>query len=351
MVRRGALALAWLGAALLVALGAAGLVAALDHPAGGPGRPELTWTADRAAATALDASAEDLAALTEAVGVLGDHGRAALSALVARDEAALAAAIPAGSAQLDVIDEAAATLERGLVALELDAPDRAIRYSPATLARYDALAGAVAAVEPLRPAWERLAAGVAPAVGLTRHLLAHDEIAGRAIQLGGAGRYADAIERIDEATAELDAARVVRDQLAANVDVTTLDQWLDRNASYGAALRDLWDALRTSKGRATAAVRDAAAREQEARALLPPDARALVVILGDVARGGLNQAVIAIEEVRGQLLDAATAAADATRSAAPEAAPTATPSPEAAPTATPPRAPASPTTVPPTRAP
>jgi stage V sporulation protein SpoVS len=28
------------------------------------------------------------------------------------------------------------------------------------------------------------------------------------------------------------------------------------------------------------------------------------VILGDVARGGLNQAVIAIEEARGRLLDA-----------------------------------------------
>ena len=36
----------------------------------------------------------------------------------------------------------------------------------------------------------------------------------------------------------------------------------------------------------------------------PPDARALVVILGDVARGGLNQAVIVIEEARGRLLEA-----------------------------------------------
>ena len=30
------------------------------------------------------------------------------------------------------------------------------------------------------------------------------------------------------------------------------------------------------------------------------------MILGDVARGGLNQAVIAIEEARGRLLEAAT---------------------------------------------
>jgi len=43
-----------------------------------------------------------------------------------------------------------------------------------------------------------------------------------------------------------------------------------------------------------------------------------VVILGDVARGGLNQAVIAIEEARGRLLDALAAAA---AQAAPDASP------------------------------
>ena len=79
---------------------------------------------------------------------------------------------------------------------------------------------------------------------------------------------------------------------------------LDRNADYDAAVRDLWDALRRSRGRVTDAVRTAAARERAAKERLPPDARALVVILGDVARGGLNQAVIAIEEARGELLDA-----------------------------------------------
>jgi hypothetical protein len=302
--RRVLLALAWLAAAVVLALGAAGLVAALDHLPGGAGRPELTWTADRAVAGDLDAAAADLLVLAEAVGVLGDHGRTALSALVGRDEPALATAIDAGTAQLDVIDAAAATLAARLAALPLDQPDRSIGYSAATLARRDALASALAAVEPLRPAWERLAAGVAPAVALTDHLLAHDEIAGRAIQLGGAGRYQAAIERIDQAGAELTAARTVRDRLAASVDVTTLDEWITRNADYDDALRGLWDALRRSKGRVTGAVRDAAAREQAARDLLPPDARALVVILGDVARGGLNQAVITVEEARGRMLEA-----------------------------------------------
>jgi hypothetical protein len=304
VLRRTSVAAAWLVAAVIVALGAAGIAAALDHLPGGAGRPELTWTADRSVADDLDAVSSDLAALADAVGVLGTHGRSALAALVARDVPGLAAALDAGAAQLDEIDAAAARLASRLASIPLAGADRAIWHSSGTIARYDAAAAAPAAVEPLRPAWERLTAGVVPATELTGHLLAHDQVAATAIQSGGAGKYAEAIARINEAAAELAAARAIRDRLAATVDVTTLDQWLDRNGAYDVALRDLWDALRTSSGRVTTAVRDAAARERAAREMLPPDARALVVILGDVARGGLNQAVIVIEVARGQLLDA-----------------------------------------------
>ena len=308
MLRRTSVAVAWLVVAIVVALGAAGLVAALDHLPGGTGRPELTWTADRAVAGDLDAVSADLSALADGVGVLGGHGRTALSALVGRDSPGLAAALDAGAAQLDVVDAAAARVVARLAAIPLAGADRAIRHSPATLARYDTVAPALAAVDPLRPAWERLTAGVVPATELTDRLLAHDRIAATAIQSGGAGKYAQAVARIDKATAELAAARTIRDRLAATVDVATLDAWLDRNGAYDDALRDLWDALRRSGGRVTSAVREAAARERAAREQLPPDARALVVILGDVARGGLNQAVIAIEEARGRLLDASVRA-------------------------------------------
>lgn len=304
MARRTAVALAWLVVALVIALGAAGIVAALDHLPGGTGRPELTWSADRDVADDLDAASSELLALAGAVGVLGEHGRAALSALVGRDEDGLGAAIADGQAQLDAIDAATSGLRERLAAIPLDGPDRSMTYSPATLARYDALVAALPSVDPLRPSWERLAAGVAPAVELTRHLLAHDELAAAAVKLGGTGAYADAIAKIDEASAELDAAVEIRDRLAATVDVTTLDEWIARNAAYDDAVRDLWAALRRSGDRVTDEVRDAAERERTAKEALPPDARALVVILGDVARGGLNQAVIRVEEVRGDLLDA-----------------------------------------------
>ncbi len=306
MLRRTSVVVAWLVAAVIIALGAAGLVAALDHLPMGAGRPELTWTADHAVAADLDAVSADLAALADAVGVLGGHGRTALADLVGSDVAGLAAALDAGAAELDAIDVARAGLAGRLASIPLAGADRVILHAPATLARYDTALGVLAAVDPLRPAWERLTAGVVPATELTGRLLAHDQIAATAIQSGGAGKYAQAIARIDKASAELVAARTIRDRLAATVDVATLDQWLERNVTYDAAARDLWDALRRSGGRVTAAVRDAAAREATARALLPPDARALVVILGDVARAGLNQAVIAIEEARGRLMEAAT---------------------------------------------
>ncbi len=89
------------------------------------------------------------------------------------------------------------------------------------------------------------------------------------------------------------------------MDVDTLDGWLARNRAIDAALRDLYSLLEESQGLDTPEVQRALASVDAARASLPPDTRALVVILADVARGGLNQAVIAIEEARGRLAAAA----------------------------------------------
>ena len=93
--------------------------------------------------------------------------------------------------------------------------------------------------------------------------------------------------------------------------MTVLDQWLDRNADYDKALRALYkidakigsritDAFRKAKAAAEAA-------EAAARARLPPDPRGLVVIMAEIGRGGMNGAVIAIEEARGKLIDAIAA--------------------------------------------
>ena len=319
MLRRWFAPLAWLLAAVVIALGSAGIAGGLDHLPSTGARPELTYGADRAIAPGLDAATVDLRALSDQVDALAGQGRDALTALVGRDTPGLQAAIGAGEAQIVTIQASARELRDRLAALPgLDAAAAAARYSPTTLARYATLVAALPAVDALDDDWARLAAGSVPATELTANLAAHDEIAGQAVRQGAAGKYAAAIRTLALATAQLAAARTVRDQLASRVDTSTLDTWIDRNATYDAAVGDLWAAVLASPTRVTDAVRTAAAREKTAKAQLPQDTSALVVILGDVARGGLNQAVIAIEEARGRLLDAfAAAAAQASPDASP----------------------------------
>jgi len=319
VLRRWFAPLAWLLAAVVIALGSAGIAGGLDHLPSSGARPELSYGADRAIAPGLDAATVDLRALSDQVDALAGQGRDALTALVARDTPRLQAAIGAGEAQIVTIQASARELRDRLAALPgLDAAAAAARYSPTTLARYATLVAALPAVDALDDDWARLAAGSVPATELTANLAAHDEIAGQAVRQGAAGKYAAAIRTLALATAQLAAARTVRDQLASRVDTRTLDTWIDRNATYDAAVGDLWAAVLASPTRVTDAVRTAAAREKTAKAQLPQDTSALVVILGDVARGGLNQAVIAIEEARGRLLDAfAAAAAQASPDASP----------------------------------
>lgn len=318
MPRRSLATLGWLVAAVVIALGSAGIAGGLDHPPASGARPELTYGADRLVAPILDASTADLRALSDQVDVLAGEGRQALSALVSGDTSGLKAAIGAGEAQVGTIATAARALRARLAALPAIDAAAAARFGPSTLERYATLIAALPAVDTLGDEWTRLAAGSVPAAELTTYLAAHDRIAGQAVQLGAAGRYADAIRTLARATAELAAARIVRDQLATRIDTSTLDTWIDRNATYDTAATDLWAAIVASPTRVTPAARAAAAREEAARALLPTNTSALVVILGDVAQGGLNQAVIAIEDARGRLLDAlAAAAAQATPAASP----------------------------------
>ena len=51
--------------------------------------------------------------------------------------------------------------------------------------------------------------------------------------------------------------------------------------------------------------------EREAKDRLPPDSRGLIIIMADIGRGGMNGAVITIEEARGALAAAAEPASTA----------------------------------------
>ena len=96
-------------------------------------------------------------------------------------------------------------------------------------------------------------------------------------------------------------SRAFRDTLSQTVDVSTLTDWLDVNAEYDTALRRRMPGAdrpqRPRQRRSPGRLR----RRGRCRLAAPTSSRALVVILSEIGRGGLNQAVITIEQARGEL--------------------------------------------------
>jgi hypothetical protein len=321
VLRSLAAALLWLVAAIAIALGAAGLVTAMDPPPSELGRTDLTASGDAIVAPRLDAIEAQVATLANDVDLLGVQARGALAALSGADQATVDAAIAAGDAHLLDATIGALAIRHALDAVPLiGTPEDAYRVSDTQRARFERLARAVAEVDGLESAWAGLGTGSLAASRLSGLLADHDAAIETATGQGRDAEYAAAIETIATAAAAISEARELRDTLARTVDVTVLDQWLDRNAAYDDALRDLYAALDGVGGRVTDDVRVAIDAEQAARERLPGDSRGLILIMAEIGRGGMNHAVIAIEEARGAM-------ADALAPIAPSDAPGATPPP------------------------
>ena len=300
-------AVLWLLAACLIAAGAAGLAVAANPVPDEQTRPEVYARADAAVAPGL---AEIDAQLREAqtlVAALADLSRSAIVNLNNGDQEALVKDLDDGDLLVLEIGSIATAAAADIRALPYDADS--YRLSPSMAARLEAAGEAVETVRPLADLWGRVARGALPASEVARRLADHDLATFAATQDGTAGRYAAALKGLGEARAELTAALEIRDQLVEAVDTTTLDIWIERNRAYDDALARLYQSLRDSGGRVTQDARDAFADVQRAQKRLPPDTRAIVVIMSDLAQGGLNQAAIRIEEARGALA-AALAAVD-----------------------------------------
>ena len=95
-LRRAAFTVVWLLIVAVIAVGAAGLVAAMAHQPGTASRAELTLEGDQTAAPRLAEVQGDLANLATDVKQLGELGRGALGALVAVDPTALDSAVADG---------------------------------------------------------------------------------------------------------------------------------------------------------------------------------------------------------------------------------------------------------------
>jgi len=306
---------AWLVVVELIALGAAGLVSGLNHQPGTPARAELTYAGDAAIEPGLGAATSDVEKLSDDVDELGALGRGALASLAASKWDDLDAAVDDGAALVLGIRDESSRLRTRLLSLPGSGPNEELRISAANRTRRDTLIAAADATTGLDAAWARLTSGGFAAAQLSSLLTKHDSLITTAIEAGRKGTTKTALARIDAATATLDQADALRTRLSNSVDVATLTEWLRRNRNYDVALRALYVASGKSPDRVTADVRAALAAEKKARDELPGDTSGLVIIMAEIARGGVNQAVLAIEEARGHLSAALQAAAS--RSATP----------------------------------
>ncbi len=307
-VRRLVGGLVWFAVVVVIALGAAGIVAGLNHPPDGSTGNEVTDAGDAQVSPMLDAAAADLADLADQVESLGVDARTALAALNGTDSKTAEEAITAGDALMaDILARAAAIRHDLTVVPYVGTATAGIHLSDPVIARHAALVDALDATDGLDDSWLRLSIGSIAATRTSAFLAEHDRLVNQAVERGRLARYGDAIKKIDDAANELAGARDERDRLANTVDVSVLDDWIGRNAAYDDALRDLYRAIPKIGKKVTPKIRAAVAAEAAARARLPPDTRGLVLIMADIGRGGMNGAVIAIEEARASLADAVSA--------------------------------------------
>jgi hypothetical protein len=301
---RVVLAVIWLLIAAIISVGGAGLVAAMAGQPGTPARPELTYEGDLAAQPGLDRAQAELTDLATDVARLGELGRGALAALVTSDFATLDTSVADGQTLAHAVEDRSAQIREQLLTLPGSGPNEQLVWSPETRQRRDVALVAVQATGGLEEAWIRLGAGAAVANRLSVLLTDHDRIAGEAAATGRKGKYAAALVTLAQAEARITDAKALRDRLANTIDVSTLTQWLDRNAEYDAALANLYNATIAAKGKITDALRQAAIAERRAHDLLPANTTGLVIILAEIGRGGLNEAVIGIEQARAKLQNA-----------------------------------------------
>jgi hypothetical protein len=311
------LAVAWVAIALVLSLGAAGIVATMTSQPETDAHAELTYTGDASYEPAFANAMTELSKLSGEVAQLSDLGRAALGQLSAGDSDQLDATVAQGEELASTIESHAASIRHDLQTLPGLGPGDDLALSPGALDRERRALASLDSTNGLSAAWSKLAVSAGAASRIATLLSGHDQSTADAAADGRQEKYTDALAKLDESDRLMAQSRAFRDTLAKTVDVGTLTQWLDLNASYDAALRRLYQALVDSKGKVTNEVRAAFEGEGKARNQLPADSKALVIILAEIGRGGLNQAVITIEQARGEL-DSAIGTLNASESPGPD---------------------------------
>ena len=287
--------------AIAVSLGSAGIASRLSHPPGGPARAELTWSADAALGLRLDAATASLKDIAANVDRMNDASRAALASVANVDPTELKTNLEKGNGAAVLISQATEALRTSLAGLPGDGPGAATTYSNPTLVRRAQILAAMDAALSLAQSWNSVTARSLDAARAAGLLNSHNQTIADATALGRAARYQDAIAKIETGKITLQDITSLRDEIVAGGDVTVLDDWIQLNQAFDDSLESLYKALDAAHGRNTLNVQAAYRSEQNAFNNLPKDNRAIVVIVAQIAQGGLNQAVIAINDAQGRI--------------------------------------------------
>jgi hypothetical protein len=291
----------------LLALGGAGLVAQLSHPPGDSRRAELTYAADLQLKGQLDGIAAQLENVSTLVDGLAGDARAALTAVAAGDGDALKTALDRGTDRANLAQSTVAEIRSSLAGLPGEGPDANAVYSNDTLVRRAALLAALDSVGGLGPLWDSVTGNANDAAALILAIRSHDTTVAAAAQQGVQANYSAALDLLAQAKTVTTQIVALRQQIVAGSDATVLDEWIDVHQAYDTALTTLYKALKKSGGIRNPVVDAAYLAVQQAQSNLPADNRQIVVIVAEVAKGGLNQAVIAIDDARGRIDEALAA--------------------------------------------
>lgn len=288
----------------VLAAGGAGLIGQASHPPGSPARAELTYAGDAALGARLDQATNQLRVIAADVERLAEDAKTALEEIASSDPTKLQDSLSQGSEVSATINTETNALLGSLAGLHGDEPDAVLRYSNDTLVRRAAILAALDAAAGLNGHWLQVTGRAVEASQLTTLIAEHDEIVLDAAAKGRARKYAQAATTLDQAIQAVISVQEQRVKLIAGNETTVLDEWIKRNGDYDKALQALYRALVESGGTVTSKVVAARRDERAAFEQLPPDRRTIIVIVAEVARGGLTQAVLAIEDAHGRIDDA-----------------------------------------------
>jgi hypothetical protein len=136
----------------------------------------------------------------------------------------------------------------------------------------------------------------------------HDSLVFRATTSGRQSAWADAITTMAGAGAALDEARAARDALGAS-STDTLSQLIDRYAAYDSALSGLYSYFGSGGSKSGAQFETVNKQVEDAQAALPSGNEVFSLIVGEAAGSQLADALVQIEQARGDI----NAALEATR--------------------------------------